>query len=529
MNKKSCLYARVSTTQNDQDTSYENQKKIQVEGYDIIHTYADRGTGTQVKNRKYFKEMINDCGVDIQRVEDTNIYNFIPRDREPKYEAIIVTHTSRFIRNQLMMKSCINALRQKNVEIYFTDLGKSSLDKDIDFIMNILFLLDEQESLNISKKVRNGMQRSRDNKKYIQVSKMFGYDYIQEKNKLVINPEEAEVVRKIFSMYLDGNGYRKIFDYINENYPQYDKKISQIACILKNEKYAGYNAYGKWSVNKMEGIKKKNREYEIFPTDRIEPIITFEEWSKVQDIINSKKNGSKGVKHKQYPLSQKIKCSVCGNTFIRGTETKGKYSRVFWQCKEKKMYGLKKCDNVNISEKELIKQIMSDECGIRASIKSIEFQLEILLKQMENIDTSKIEERLTEIKEEFSNILRLQIKGKIKEEDYDNVFDELSKEENVLKKELKSANDINSAVEEVKNLSYIYRKKLEKYLELMMCGKYDEVFNNIEYIIIGRKTILDKNGFVKRIVPIIEKIRFKDFQAIDVLFEESKFKVIKNF
>ena len=145
-NYRSALYARVSTQNEEQDTSYHNQQKIKVEGYDIVKTYADRGSGTQVYNRENFKKLLYDCGIDLEKIRNTKTYNFIASDREPLYEAIVVSHTSRFLRNQVMMKTCINALRKKNVEIYFVDLGKSSLDKDIDFVMNILFLLDEQES-----------------------------------------------------------------------------------------------------------------------------------------------------------------------------------------------------------------------------------------------------------------------------------------------------------------------------------------------------------------------------------------------
>lgn len=524
MNKKSCLYARVSKTDEAQDTSYHNQQKIKLDGYEIVKTYADRGTGTQVKNRKQFKQMIYDCGVDIERVEDTNIYNFIPRDREPMYDAIIVSHTSRFIRNQLMMKSCINALRSKNVEIFFVDLGKSSLDKDIDFIMNILFLLDEQESQNISMKVRKGMQRSRDEKKYIQVSKMFGYDYIKEENRLVINEQEAEVVRKIFSMYLDGCGYRKIFDCISEKYPQYDKKISQIACILKNEKYCGYNAYGKWSVNKMEGIKKKNREYEIFPTDRIEPIISFEDWSKAQEIIKSKSSVNRGVKRSMYPLSQKIVCGVCGKSYIRQTETKGNYKRVFWVCREKKMYGNSKCCSVAINEKKLPNLITSDDFGIRALIKRIELQVQIVLKDMQKIDTSNVENELKLLKLKQERLFDSYVDGIVPKDIYNRKQLELAEEEKKLLEQLECATDKNTAIEDVRILSETFKDKLEGYYTLMNDGSYEEVYKNIDKIVLGIKTVqINEDEF--KVEPVITELKFKGFESLNKLFEGSILKL----
>ena len=526
-NYRSALYARVSTQNEEQDTSYHNQQKIKVEGYDIVKTYADRGSGTQVYNRENFKKLLYDCGIDLEKIRNTKTYNFIASDREPLYEAIVVSHTSRFLRNQVMMKTCINALRKKNVEIYFADLGKSSLDKDIDFVMNILFLLDEQESLNTSQKVRRGLERARREKQYIQVASIFGYNYIKEENRLIINEPEAEVVRKIYSMYLEGNGYRKIYDYLQEYYPQYPKKLSHIAYILRNEKYAGYNAYGKWSVNKIEGYKKRNKEYEIFKSDRIEPIVSYEDWCKVQEIISSKKLHTRGLKANTYPLSRKIVCDVCGSTYYRQLEVKGNYSRVYWICREKKQYGAKNCHSAPISEKKLIELIMSEDYGIKSFIRTIELQVNCVLNNMEEVDTSEIEEKLKQVKVKQERMFDSYIEGVTPKDIYNRKQLQLNSEENILNEQLSSLKDKNRAIEDIKNISETYKEKLDNYYKLMQEGKYDEVYNDINKIVIGvwLKQIND-DGEVK-VIPMLKELKFKGFESLDKLFEGRI--LIKNF
>ena len=102
--KDAVLYYRVSTSSVEQDTSYIAQSNYKSSDYNIVRKYGDKGTGTQVLNRKQFCEMILECGVDIKEVEGQIL--FIPSsEREAKYNTILVSHTSRFMRNQLLMKS----------------------------------------------------------------------------------------------------------------------------------------------------------------------------------------------------------------------------------------------------------------------------------------------------------------------------------------------------------------------------------------------------------------------------------------
>lgn len=516
--KKSCLYARVSTQNEEQDTSFLHQQHISVTGYDIQKIYADRGTGTNIK-RKNFQQMLYDCGIDIKEIEGNII--FVPSDRESMFESIIVTHTSRFLRNQLLMKACIKALRQKNVEIYFSDMNKSSLDNDIEFVLNILFLLDEQESKNISQKVKKGLERSRKEKQYIQVpNRLWGYDYIKEENKLVMN-EDSKIIREIFDMYLSGRGYRTICFKLEEKY-DIKKNPTDIKNVLKNSRYCGYNFYNKWTVSKLDGVKVKNENYDIFPSDRIEPIVSYEEWCKVQNIIKSKSNGTQGLKHNMYPLSQKLKCGLCGASYLRKREKRGNYVRVFWTCKNKFSKKKDKCFAPNITEKKIVEELLNGDCRIQSYIASIELRLKIALKDIKSVDINEIENSISEIDDKIKKLVNIYLDEMIDKEMFEDRNNYLSKEKNKLIEELNSAKDINSTIKELENISKTYKDKLENYYQLLLQGNYDEVFNEIESISVGYKIDGDlQEDFTLK--PILNKVVFKEFSPLNKIYKGSPF------
>ena len=519
MNKiKSCLYCRVSTQNEEQNTSYKHQQNISVKGYDIIKVYADRGTGTNIK-RKNFQQMLYDCGVDIKEIEGNVL--FIASDRKAMFESIIVTHTSRFLRNQLLMKLCIKALKKKNVEIYFSDMNKSSLDNDIEFVLNILFLLDEQESRNTSQKIKKGLERSRKDKKYIQVpNRLWGYDYIKEENKLIIN-KDGKIIKEIFDMYLNGLGYRKICLNLKEKY-NIEKNSTDIKNLLNNSRYCGYNFYNKWTVSRLDGIKKKNKDYDIFPSDKIEPIVSYEDWCKVQNIIKSKSNGRQGLKHNMYPLSQKIKCGSCGCSYVRKREKRGNYVRVFWSCKTKFFKQKGECINPNITERIIVKHLLDKDLGIKSYIRAIELELKKSLNDIKGIDTKEIDDLILKVENKRKKLLDIYIEELIDKETFEIKNNDLIEEKNILVEKLNFAKNINSTIEELNNISITYKDKLENYYELLLQGKYDDVFNKIENIFVSSYVSKNEKGEFK-LKPRINKVTFKDFSPLNKIYKKSPF------
>ena len=422
--EKVYLYARVSTTTEEQLTSFTTQQNYKSDDYEVIEVFADYGkTATKVFNRPSFIQMLEKCNVKVKKVEGNNII-FVTGDKTPEVNKILVSHTSRFMRNQILMQSVLEALKKANVEVIFLDMGKSSFDSDLFFTLNILFLLDEQESRNTSFKVKKGLEKAQLQRQYIHVGfgKIYGFDYIKSENRLVLNSEEASIVEKIFNMYSDGKSVRQVAKEI-------DFRPNRVLEILRNEKYCGYNAYDKYYYDDKSQTRKRAKNYQIFKSDRIEPIVSKELWDKCQQIRKSKVVGNRGAKLGTYPMSGKIRCGICGkNYFHKGTNKRGD----LWECSSKKNNG--NCDNICFNEKTLKNFLLSDN-GINNFKLSIEQIIDGLLDSYTIKDKKQLVDKLKKLIDKFERTKDLYKEGDITKEEYSNDKEKiLSSIENVKEK-----------------------------------------------------------------------------------------------
>ena len=114
------VYGRVSTGHIEQESSYENQynyfkNKIDNEGNELYHFYGDKGiSGTSLNKRKEFNRMLNDCGIDVKKVNNQIVY--VLSDRTPKFNMIYTKSTSRLARTTDIIQ-IINLLKKKNAAI----------------------------------------------------------------------------------------------------------------------------------------------------------------------------------------------------------------------------------------------------------------------------------------------------------------------------------------------------------------------------------------------------------------------------
>lgn len=251
------FYGRVSTDKDDQVNSLENQNsffnrvfmsnKRYVTKEEFL--YFDEGiTGTKLK-RPRFDQMLIDAGLDIVEVRnnDNDIrkefldYVTIPSTtRIPKFNIIVVKNTSRFARNINAFK-ILQQLRKKGVYVYFWDKQKyTARESDLADIQRYL-LADEEESRTKSLIVSFGNIESAEKGIIRTGGNPFGYKYIKEENRLEIVEKEAEMVRKVFQWYLEGNGIKRIIKLLTEN-NYFNRKgniftANTIKRMLTNEKY----------------------------------------------------------------------------------------------------------------------------------------------------------------------------------------------------------------------------------------------------------------------------------------------------
>lgn len=252
MNKlRVAAYCRVSTNHEEQELSLETQisyygKLIaEREGWQLVKIYAERASGTQMKKRPEFMKMIKAC-------------------RQGKIDLILTKSISRFGRNTLDTLKVLYELFNLDVKVYFEKENLNNFDKEMRTTMGIYAGFAQEESKSMSDNIKWGIrERMREGKVCLKCARFLGYT--KDKNgKLVVVESEAVIVRKIFELYLNGFGVRKIKKYLEENGIKTvtGKDVwstSTIERILSNEKYVGDVLMQKsFTEDFLTGKRKKN-------------------------------------------------------------------------------------------------------------------------------------------------------------------------------------------------------------------------------------------------------------------------------
>lgn len=317
--KNVVIYARVSTEHEAQLSALENQldwyKPLleQHSEWTFVRSYVDEGiTGTSAKKRPQFMQMLSDA-------------------KNGDFNLILTREVSRFARNTVDTLQYTRDLKRLGVEVFFINDNIRTFDGDGELRLTIMATLAQDESRKTSIRVKSGQQTSMENGVYYGNGNILGYNRVGK--ELVIDPEQAKTVRKIYDWYLDGMGVRQIqFELEKEGVLTAMGKTrwyeSNISKILKNPFYAGILEYHKQFTPDFLEQKKINNFGEI---DRLrvdgrhEPIVTLEEFNRVQEIMESKrlknpanKTGrkEKGKKPVSDVWCRLLVCS-CGCTFNR--------------------------------------------------------------------------------------------------------------------------------------------------------------------------------------------------------------------
>lgn len=313
------IYARVSTEHEAQLSALGNQldwyKPLleQHPEWTLVHSYVDEGiTGTSAKKRPQFMKMLEDA-------------------QSGEFQLILTREVSRFARNTVDTLQYTRLLKAMGVEVFFINDNIRTYDGDGELRLTIMATLAQDESRKTSIRVKSGQQTSMENGTFYGNGNILGYD--RQGKELVINPEQARTVRKIYHWYLDGWGIRRIqFELEKEGILTSTGKTrwyeSNISKILKNPFYAGIIEYHKQFTPDFLEQKKINNFGEIERLrvkGRHEPIVTEDEFNRVQEIMEGKrqknpanKTGRKKSGKKPFSdvWSRLLVCS-CGCTFNR--------------------------------------------------------------------------------------------------------------------------------------------------------------------------------------------------------------------
>ena len=288
-------YCRVSARHEEQYHSLEAQITFYTNyikrnpNWEFVAVYSDIAAGVRTANRPGYQQLMKDC-------------------TSRKVDLILVKALSRFGRDALETIRQIRRLKKMNIGVYIESGGLNTLNIS-DSMIDQLAALDQAESHFRSENIKFGIRhRMRSGKTVLNHTQFLGYTKGPD-GILQIVPEEAEVVRKIFDLYIQGNGVRKIKHYLEEHgiktvTGKSEWSTSTIDRMLSNEKYVGEVRMQKtFTTDFLTGRREKNvgqlDSYLI--EDAHEPIIDRKTFELAQRMKGSIKSGRKCVKPQSHP------------------------------------------------------------------------------------------------------------------------------------------------------------------------------------------------------------------------------------
>ena len=344
-----CAYCRVSTGTAEQKNSFESQVQYytrlidEKDGWVCVGIYADEArSGTKVTHRDEFQNMMRDC-------------------RLGKIDLILTKSVTRFARNTVDSIRAIRQLKELGIGVYFEKERVNTLSEKSEQLLTILSSIAQGESESISTNNKWAIVRRFQNGTYTISDPAYGY-VNDENGELVIQPEEAAVVRRIFEEYLSGKGSYVIAKELQKegiptirNAKQWQEGV--VKGILKNPVYEGDLLLQKsYATEGVPFTRKTNRgelpQYLI--TDNHEPIITREEAQAVRQLYEYRRQkqcrDDVAVYQNRYAFSSRIVCGECGTNFRRQKIYIGKpYEKIQWCCYQH-IKDSKKCSQKAVRE-----------------------------------------------------------------------------------------------------------------------------------------------------------------------------------
>lgn len=357
-------YCRVSTKYESQKSSIELQKEYyesyikEQPNWLFAGVYVDYGSRVRIDKRAAFQKM-------IQKATNDEI------------DCIITKSISRFSGNTVDILQTIRLLKEKGVTVWFEKENIRSTDENMELAITIHTMLAQEEIRNMSENIQWGFKRrfeqgvTLNNYKYF-----YGYDVVD--GELVVNEQQAEVVRNIFEWYLQGMSLGQIKRRLEENQIKtasgksvWSKSVIQE--MLCNEKYMGDCMLQKYFTEDfLTGKKARNtgQRDRYYVYDSHQRIVSKEKFLEVACEMNRRKsmavaaNGNMIKKNRKYNpqniLGNILDCEECGATFRRRTER----GKVVYRCATRIEKGREACKESPTIEEEWIKtEIGKKVCG----------------------------------------------------------------------------------------------------------------------------------------------------------------------
>ena len=459
------FYARVSSEKDEQLNSLDNQITYYTDlikknpHWDYVPGYIDEGiSGISTQKRENFNQMIEDAKSDM-------------------FDFVITKEISRFARNTLDSIQFTRELLKNGVGVFFQNDNINTLDEDSELRLSIMSSIAQDELRKLSSRIKFGHQQAIKNHVVLGNSRIFGYD--KKDKKLVINEEEAKMVRELFELYAtDQYSMKQIEDiFWNRGYRNRNgNKIahSTMANTISNPKYKGY--YVGKKVKIVDMFTKKQHflppeEWVMFKdeTGDIVPAIVSEELWEAANVVLERR--SKDVKNRQNIcnhanlLTGKLFCTHCGKAYYRrdSVDRQGNKNSK-WVCSGKINNGADSCPSFAIYEEE-IKPVLFDVFNETSPV--AEDLVESYIEMYKTIDANgemlkDIEKLKTQIEHEQKKkrkILDYNLNGDLDDKEYiqmnnecKSIIEELEKELFDLQEQQNSKEDFRKHIEEIRRV-----------------------------------------------------------------------------
>ena len=417
-------YCRVSTDSDEQATSYEAQIEHYTEyisknpDWVLAGIFADEGiTGTNTKKRTEFNRMIDEC-------MDGNI------------DMIITKSISRFARNTLDCLKYIRQLKEKNIPVFFEKESINTMDSKGEVLLTIMASLAQQESQSLSQNIKLGLQY-RYQQGHVQVNHNRFLGYTKDADgHLIIDPDQAEIVRRIYREYLEGFSMDKIAaglerDGILTGAGKAKWHTSTINKILRNEKYMGDALLQKTYTTDFltkKRIKNNGTVPQYYVESDHEAIIPKDIFLLVQEelvrrrVVRTSKNGKRRNYSCKHCFAQMVFCGDCGEFYRRVHWNNRGCKSIVWRCCSRLENTGHACRSRTVNE-GLLEQVSIDAinqvlCEKDDFLKTLQSNIATVIRQGDTLSPEVIDERLQELQKEL-------LKKANQKDDYDAIADEI--------------------------------------------------------------------------------------------------------
>ncbi|SHJ58429.1 recombinase family protein [Paramaledivibacter caminithermalis] len=450
------VYVRVSTEMLTQKSSIAHQKNyfknyIEERGWELYKIYEDIESGMSIKKRDGFKKLIGD-------------------GEKGLFDILLTKSISRFARNTLEGLKYIRKLKNKGIRFITIEDAFDSFEYD-EFMFTLLLSMAQKESERISKRIKFGKLQRANKGLYNGSNAPYGYKKSGKDKLIPAQDITTEVVKIIFNMYLQGQGFYKIAKYLNQQgYPTPSMAAgktnsnnlwhqSTIKNILTNEIYIGNMVQNRSRTKDLlNGIREPNLEKEYIRVNNThEAIIDKNTFELVQRIY--KRRRKKRITNDKHLFSNLLYCGECGSR-LHYKKDKDTYI-----CGRLNKMGKKYCQGCYVKEKEMkmiieenLIKLIDESIDLNSINKALERKVH---KKSKNDKLSIINKEVENMIKRKNRLLDIYVEGLINQQEYNNKKISLKNQLNLLQKKKKELEVCDDRLNSIKSYN-----ELHEYIKL---------------------------------------------------------------